>query len=116
MRRPLDRSVTVITLTSVVHGPALSYSAASAREVSEATSSPASKIADPHEVPTRRRAGSPAIAAFEATLVLMLSGDESTANEARALFRLAERGPQRITGRQNATLWRYRTVWPGDIS
>jgi hypothetical protein len=46
-------------------------------------------------------------AAFEATLALMLNGDESTANEARALFMLAERGPQRITGRQNATLYGF---------
>jgi hypothetical protein len=49
------------------------------------------------------RAGS----AFEATLALLLNGDESTANEARALFMLAERGPQRITGRQNVVLYGF---------
>ena len=46
-------------------------------------------------------------AAFEATMAMLLNGDDADANEARALFLLADRGPQRLTGRQNVALYGF---------
>lgn len=46
-------------------------------------------------------------ASFETSLGFLLNGDEATTNEARALFLLAERGPQRLTGRQNVALYGF---------
>jgi hypothetical protein len=46
-------------------------------------------------------------AAFDATLSMLLNGDDADANEARALFMLAERGPQRLTSRQNVALYGF---------
>jgi hypothetical protein len=46
-------------------------------------------------------------ASFETTLAFLLNGDEADANEARALFLLADRGPQRLTGRQNVALYGF---------